>query len=302
MKSPSGERSHSGMVHRAQGFQTTSGDRREAILAAALRQIEERAEKLRRESGHIAGNDQIPVRTAGAEGGVDAAQGPPGVDRVGKDGDAEVSVSLHRTDQGNVAGGLTDQSGNAFHQRVLSGGKQSFVAAHAGAVASGQNKTSSHEMMVPRENCPAPGNGLALVNKSVYICFILALVMLAASPMRAAEAELQKTVVRNWSDPRTGKLVRSTVVVRPAVSAPSASLTELVERSAKAHNVDPLLVDSVIQVESGYNPNAVSPKGAQGLMQLMPPTAQMLGVNDSFNPAENIEAGVKYLKYLQDLV
>jgi soluble lytic murein transglycosylase-like protein len=152
-------------------------------------------------------------------------------------------------------------------------------------------------MMVPSEICAGPQGGLALGNKSVYICFILALVMLAASPMRAAEAELQKTVVR--VDPRTGKLVRSTVVIHPA--APSSSIAELVEKSAKAHHVDPLLVDSVIRVESGYNPNAVSPKGAQGLMQLMPPTAQMLGVTDSFDPAENIEAGVKYLKYLQDL-
>ena len=131
----------------------------------------------------------------------------------------------------------------------------------------------------------------------MYICFILALVMLAASPMRAADAELQKTVVR--VDPRSGKLVRSTVVVRPP--APPVSIAELVEKTSKAHNVDPLLVDSLIQVESGYNPNAVSPKGAQGLMQLMPPTARMLGVNDSFDPAENIEAGVKYLKYLQEL-
>jgi soluble lytic murein transglycosylase-like protein len=131
----------------------------------------------------------------------------------------------------------------------------------------------------------------------VYICFILALVMLAASPMRAADAELQKTVVR--VDPRTGKLVRSTVVIHAA--AASSSIAALVEKSSKAHNVDPLLVDSVIRVESDYNPNAVSPKGAQGLMQLMPPTAQMLGVSDSFDPAENIEAGVKYLKYLEDL-
>ncbi len=125
--------------------------------------------------------------------------------------------------------------------------------------------------------------------------------------MRAAEAEVQKpevqkTIVR--VDPRTGKLVRSTIVIHPAVihpAAPAASISELVEKTSKAHNVDPLLVDSVIKVESNYNPNAVSPKGAQGLMQLMPPTAQMLGVNDSFDPAENIEAGVKYLKYLQDL-
>lgn len=127
--------------------------------------------------------------------------------------------------------------------------------------------------------------------------------MLAASPMRAADADSQKTAeLRKTTvhvDPRTGKLVRSTITVHPA--APSASLSEIVEKTSKAHNVDPLLVDSVIRVESNYNPNAVSPKGAQGLMQLMPPTAQMLGVTNSFDPAENIEAGVKYLKYLQDL-
>ena len=73
------------------------------------------------------------------------------------------------------------------------------------------------------------------------------------------------------------------------------------EKSAKAHNVDPLLVQSVIQVESNYNHYAVSPKGAEGLMQLMPGTARMLGVSNSFDPAENIEAGVKYLRYLQNV-
>jgi hypothetical protein len=144
---------------------------------------------------------------------------------------------------------------------------------------------------------------LALENKIVYICFTLALVMLAASPMRAAEAESSpsptsyKTVVK--VDPRTGKLVRTQVALHPPT--PPAAIPELVEKTSRAHNVDPLLVDSVIRVESNYNPNAVSPKGAEGLMQLMPPTARMLGVNDSFDPAENIEAGVKYLKYLQDL-
>jgi soluble lytic murein transglycosylase-like protein len=59
-------------------------------------------------------------------------------------------------------------------------------------------------------------------------------------------------------------------------------------------------VDSVIQVESNYNPLAVSPKGAQGLMQLMPATAQRFGVTDSFDAKQNIEAGVRYLKFLQD--
>jgi soluble lytic murein transglycosylase-like protein len=123
--------------------------------------------------------------------------------------------------------------------------------------------------------------------------------MLAASPMRAADGDsVSKTFVVRV-DPRTGKLVRKEVVTRPPT--PSAKIAELVDQSARAHDVDPLLVHSIIQVESNYNPNAVSPKGAEGLMQLMPPTARMLGVYNSLDPGENIEAGVKYLKQLQDL-
>ena len=65
--------------------------------------------------------------------------------------------------------------------------------------------------------------------------------------------------------------------------------------------MEPSLVDSVIRVESNYNPNAISPKGAMGLMQLIPSTARRFGVNDTFHPAQNIEGGVKYLKYLMQL-
>ncbi len=107
-------------------------------------------------------------------------------------------------------------------------------------------------------------------------------------------------------DRHTGKLVRaisgggSTQKLTP-VAPPPAHIQELVEKSARAHNIDPLLVQSVIQVESNYNHFAVSPKGAEGLMQLMPGTARMLGVSNSFDPAENIEAGVKYLRYLQSV-
>jgi soluble lytic murein transglycosylase-like protein len=61
------------------------------------------------------------------------------------------------------------------------------------------------------------------------------------------------------------------------------------------------LIHSVIKVESNYDPFAVSPKGAQGLMQLIPATARRFGVSNSFNPAENIQGGSKYLKYLLDL-
>jgi len=66
------------------------------------------------------------------------------------------------------------------------------------------------------------------------------------------------------------------------------------------HGVDPQLVESVIRAESAFNPTAVSRTGARGLMQLMPKTAVLLGVRDSFNPRENIEGGVRHLRYLLD--
>jgi soluble lytic murein transglycosylase-like protein len=81
---------------------------------------------------------------------------------------------------------------------------------------------------------------------------------------------------------------------------PPAAISALVADAARTNNVDPLLVHSVIQVESNYNQYAVSPVGAEGLMQLMPQTARMLGVTNSFDAKENIEAGVRYLKSLQD--
>jgi hypothetical protein len=73
-----------------------------------------------------------------------------------------------------------------------------------------------------------------------------------------------------------------------------------IKEAAERYGVDPALVQAVIGVESAFNPWAVSRKGAQGLMQLMPRTASMLGVRDSFNPRENIEGGVRHLRYLLD--
>jgi soluble lytic murein transglycosylase-like protein len=74
--------------------------------------------------------------------------------------------------------------------------------------------------------------------------------------------------------------------------------TQHVKEAAERYGVPEKLVSAVIRVESGFNARAVSPKGAQGLMQLMPTTASLLGVRDSFNPAENIDGGVRHLKGL----
>lgn len=78
-----------------------------------------------------------------------------------------------------------------------------------------------------------------------------------------------------------------------------AEFLELLVAGASAkHDVDDALIKAVIKAESSNDIIAVSPKGAQGLMQLMPKTAKRFGVEDSFNPAENIDGGVKYLKWL----
>ena len=94
----------------------------------------------------------------------------------------------------------------------------------------------------------------------------------------------------------------------PVLLSPGASsnnwkedrLDRIVRQAAERHNVDPALVKAVITTESGWNPQAVSRKGAVGLMQLIPETAQRFGVDNSFDPAQNVEGGTSYLRSLLD--
>lgn len=147
-------------------------------------------------------------------------------------------------------------------------------------------------------------------NKLVYICFLMAGCMLAvaAPPVSATSGSSPAATVVVRADRRTGRLVRR-VVVNPKVVPPKADafasetapVSELVEQAAKSYDLDPLLVQSVIQVESNYNPYAISNKGAEGLMQLIPSTARRFGATNTFSPRQNIDAGVRYLKYLKNI-
>jgi len=143
---------------------------------------------------------------------------------------------------------------------------------------------------------------------------LMAVVALAAASLAAAlpcRAQIASSVDEH------GKLVfvngdspaaqgGSTMSGRPASSRPVWAaeppdrLKKIVEDVAARHKVDPALVNAVISTESGWNPQARSRKGAVGLMQLIPGTAQRFGAGNPYDPAQNVEAGTTYLKALLD--
>ncbi len=86
------------------------------------------------------------------------------------------------------------------------------------------------------------------------------------------------------------------------VSRPTekSQIKDMISKISKKHGVDEKLVNAVIKQESGYNPKAKSSAGAQGLMQLMPATAKSLGVSDPYNPVQNVDGGVRYLKSMME--
>jgi len=93
-----------------------------------------------------------------------------------------------------------------------------------------------------------------------------------------------------------GPLAAPMVLVDPR--DPAAAYRPLIDKVAREVSMSPKLLNAVIQVESGYQPRAVSRTGAKGLMQLMPKTAQRFGVHDVFDPQQNIRGGALYLKWL----
>ena len=159
-----------------------------------------------------------------------------------------------------------------------------------------------------------------------------ALVCLGSGPFRAAEAvqfEDGRVLEVERVESRGGTLVLSLpggsamevpawrvsgwrTVERVAVQAepPAAAaarapwqelagdFAELIERAAESHRVDPILLTAMARTESSFDPRAVSPKGAQGLMQLMPQTASRFGVTDAFDVEQNVDGGARYLSWL----
>ena len=160
---------------------------------------------------------------------------------------------------------------------------------------------------------------------TIAVSFIVCTLLFPLQPAQAERADIyqytdDKGVVHftNFSGSKNLKRVKAeplrpervTVTPTPVPSRQSADVApstpmpttyrELIHASCARHGVDPALVHAIVKVESDFNPYAVSRKGAMGLMQLMPQTAVDLNVQNSFNPTDNIDGGVKYLRYLMD--
>ena len=315
------------MVHRAQGFDSpiaVSGDAADGRTG----RLDQTTKESGFEVGKVAGRKEHPIRVAGGEKrGVQSGHRSASGNDVGDHGQPQVAVPRGIAQQGHRSGGFQDLGGHGLDQGLTAVFEQCLVASHTAALSSRQDEARDstafgHERIIASARSTAtPWFPVSLPvywmrNRVFGNCLkqigTLAMMMLACTAGFAQSGRTASTVAADW---RTGRLVR-TVIVAPRVvepkviepvevgapvpAGPEASINELVEESARNHGVDPLLVHSVIKAESNYNPRAVSNKGAQGLMQLMPATARDLGVKNPMNPKENIEGGVKYLKYLQN--
>lgn len=107
-----------------------------------------------------------------------------------------------------------------------------------------------------------------------------------------------KLLVAAPDEPATHNRIAPIARIQPAPHFQGTPFGPLVEETARLNLVDAALLHAVITAESGYNPRAVSRKGASGLMQLMPETARRYGVADIYDPAQNVRGGARYLKDL----
>ncbi len=123
------------------------------------------------------------------------------------------------------------------------------------------------------------------------------------SGLEAIRSQVQGLLLRSVSSllgmpSASGPAKRQSQGMRALGPQQPSTFDQLIAETASRHGVDPTLVKAMVKVESNFDPSVVSHAGAKGLMQLMDGTAEMLGVTDSFDPVQNVEGGVKFMKFL----
>ena len=151
------------------------------------------------------------------------------------------------------------------------------------------------------------GLGLCLLGASLFASGADVAVLRNGFSIRHERREVVGSVTRlylgadrnGYVDVPTGDIERFEEDLSiPVAAHGSQPMNAVINAVSSRHHLDPDLINSVIHAESGFNPRAVSPKGAQGLMQLMPQTASQLGVSNAFDPRSNVEGGTRYLSEL----
>jgi soluble lytic murein transglycosylase-like protein len=200
--------------------------------------------------------------------------------------------------------------GILFTPKAIRGGMWTCLLAALAGVGSGLLSTAdcasitafrdpSGRVIFVNEEAPVPATARA-AQKVAKASSAKAAPALGSSRLPAAAAKLPAQ--------QPGKYPKE-AVVSMGLRSPGAVLTaafrgawdEMIAGTASRHQVDPKLVRAIVRVESNFNPYAISPRGARGLMQLIPATARRFGVSDVFDPGANLDGGVRYLKYLMNL-
>ena len=201
-----------------------------------------------------------------------------------------------------VSSRFSDRLDTALERGMVPEGASAEAVQHAAELLQLTTLRSSLELLSEHPDgatasaLPAPA--LALPGATQANSSLAAYLANQANGAAASTVRVERQIV---PEPEPGPRASEQVEGRPSRLSelpPAVNIEQTIAKAAQRYGVEAGLIKAVIKAESNFNPRAVSPVGAQGLMQLMPATARGLGVSDAFNPEQNVMAGTRFLKSL----